>query len=168
MTIVKAARGVLAGIAMFLAAGAAIAADENYIVDGYGANGYDAVAYFTENAAVIGDDAYTAEHEGVAYRFSSAANRDAFAADPAKYAPQYGGFCAFGLAMGRKVPTDPTAFAVVDDKLYLNLNKGVQKRWRADIPGFVKGADNNWAIVRSLTDDQLAEGAPDGVTIGAQ
>lgn len=160
-------RAAIAVGALFFAT-SAMAAEETHLVDGYGANGYDPVAYFTQDAAVEGVDAYTAEHDGVSYRFSSAENRDLFTADPAKYAPQYGGFCAFGLAMGRKFPTDPQAFSVVDDKLYLNLNPKIQERWKADIPGFIKGADNNWEIVQSVPDAELEAATPAGVTIGAQ
>ena len=168
MNLFKSLRAVTAALALAFTAGAALAADENHVKDGYGANGYDPVAYFTEDAAVVGADEFTAEHDGVSYRFASAENRDLFLTDPAKYAPQYGGFCAFGLAMGRKFPTDPTAFAVVDDKLYLNLNPKIQQRWKADIPGFIKGADNNWEIVRAIPDAELEKASPDGVTVGAQ
>jgi YHS domain-containing protein len=90
---------------------------------------------------------YTVEYKGSTFRFVSRANRDAFAADPEKYAPQYGGFCAFGTARGYKASTDPVAFTVVDGKLYLNYNRDVQKQWRADIPGFVAKADKNWPAV---------------------
>lgn len=155
--------------ASFLAAGAAGAADEHHIaMNGYGTNGYDPVAYFTENAARPGRDAHTAEHDGVVYRFASAENRDAFAASPGRYAPQYGGFCAFGTAMGYKVRTDPEAFSVVDGKLYLNFSKGVRSRWNGQRDGFIRGADNNWPLIRSIAADALRAAPPAGVTLGAQ
>jgi hypothetical protein len=85
------------------------------------------------------------------FHFATQANRDAFAADPARYAPQYNGFCAFGVAGGYKAAIDPAAFTVVDNKLYLNYNKDVQKKWSADIPGFVAKAEKNWPKVAAQT-----------------
>lgn len=141
---------------------------ENNIVDGYAVHGYDVVAYFTESKPVIGDDRYIAKYDGATYRFASAANRDKFAGDPGKYAPKYGGYCAFGLAMGRKFDGDPNAWKIVDGELYLNLNKDIQARWVKDIPGFIKGSENNWPIVRSVADATLESSPPEGLTIGAQ
>ena len=112
-------------------------------------NGYDPVAYFTEKKPVPGKPELTVRHEGATYRFASAANRDAFAAAPEKYAPQYGGYCAFGMASGYKAPIEPDAWTVVDGKLYLNYNQSVRSRWSSDIPGFVTKADANWPMVRS-------------------
>lgn len=144
------------------------AAQENNVVNGYAVHGYDVVAYFSEGKPVPGEDAFTAQHGGVSYRFANAANRDAFAASPEKYAPQYGGFCAFGTAMGRKFDGDPTAWAIVDGKLYLNLNKDVQAKWKENVPGFIKGAENNWPLIRSVADADLEASPPAGVTLGAQ
>lgn len=111
---------------------------------GVAIKGHDPVAYFTQNAAVAGDAAFTASHDGATYRFASAANRDAFAANPGKYAPQYGGYCAYAVANGYTAPIDPEAFTIVDDKLYLNFSKGVRRRWERDIPGNISKADANW------------------------
>ena len=85
-------------------------------------HGYDAVAYFDDGAARIGKAAHTATHGNTAYRFVSEANKKKFESNPARYAPQYGGYCAFGVAVGAKFDGDPTLFRIVDDKLYLNLN----------------------------------------------
>ncbi|WP_340117219.1 YHS domain-containing (seleno)protein [Pelagibius sp. 7325] len=147
---------------------AAAAVEEVNIVDGYAVHGYDVVAYFTEGKPVAGNDRFTAAYDGATYRFTSAAHRDAFVAAPARYAPQYGGFCAFGTAMGRKFDGDPTAWAIVDDKLYLNLNKDVQAKWKTNVPGFLRGAENNWPRIRPLADAQLEAAPPAGVTLGAQ
>ena len=144
------------------------AAQEVNIVDGYAVHGYDVVAYFSEGGPVAGSDSYTASYGGARYRFASAANRDRFVADPAKYAPQYGGFCAFGTGMGRKFDGDPAAWAVVNGKLYLNLNKDVQAKWKENVPGFIKGAEHNWPLIRELADAQLEAAPPAGVTLGAQ
>lgn len=143
------------------------AAEEVNIIDGAAVQGYDVVAYFTQSKPVAGNAKFTAQHEGATYRFSSAENRDLFSKDPAKYAPQYGGYCAFGTAMGRKFDGDPHAWKIVDDKLYLNLNKKVQARWKKDIPGFIKGANGNWKLIRSVADNQLETSPPAGLTQGA-
>ncbi|MEO1701236.1 MAG: YHS domain-containing (seleno)protein [Pseudomonadota bacterium] len=110
----------------------------------FAVEGYDAVAYQTQDAAVKGSDAFTATHEGATYLFSSAENRDAFASNPAKYAPKYGGFCAYAVANGYTAPIDPEAFSVVDGALYLNFNKSVRRRWSRDVPGNIAKGDANW------------------------
>jgi hypothetical protein len=86
----------------------------------------------------------------VTWRFASAANRDAFVADPARYAPQYGGFCAYGTAGGYKADIDPQAFSIVSDKLYLNYDKGIQAKWQSDVPGYIRKADEKWPQVSTL------------------
>ncbi|TQV76098.1 YHS domain-containing (seleno)protein [Denitrobaculum tricleocarpae] len=169
----KAFRNALFSVGLALAvvpatAQLAQAETEVNIVEGYAVHGYDVVAYFTQDKPVVGDDRFTASHEGANYRFASAENRDLFTADPAKYAPKYGGYCAFGAAMGRKFDGDPNAWAIVDGELYLNLNKKVQARWKENIPGFIKGSENNWPLIRSIADASLEASTPEGVTIGAQ
>jgi YHS domain-containing protein len=119
--------------------------------DGVALRGYDPVAYFKDKQPARGSAEHRFEHRGSTFHFSSAANRDAFAADPAKYAPQYGGYCAFGTAGGYKAAIDPTAFTIVDGKLYLNYNAAVQKQWSADIPGFIGKADANWPRVSATS-----------------
>ncbi len=157
--------GALLGLALFPLA--ALAEAEVNVVNGAAAQGYDVVAYFTEGKPVEGSGDYTANHDGVEYRFASAENRDLFTANPDSYAPQYGGYCAFGTAMGRKFDGDPHAWHIDDNKLYLNVSKKVQKRWLTDVPGFVKGADNNWPIIQSLSDASLENEPPAGLTEGA-
>lgn len=156
---------------LIMAAGlisSAFAAEEHYVANDFGVSGYDPVAYHTEGQPAEGRNAYTAEHEGVTYRFSSEANRNLFNQDPSAYTPEYGGFCAFGTAMGRKFPGDPNAWRIVNGKLYLNLNADVQKRWVADIPGFIRGADHNWPIIRTVADADLETNPPADITLGAQ
>ena len=109
--------------------------------------GYDVVAYFTEGKAVEGKKEFQQEWMGAKWQFSSAANRDLFATNPAKYAPQYGGYCAFGVSEGHKAPIDPTVWTIVDGKLYLNYDGEVGKEWRQDIPGRIAKADKNWPKV---------------------
>ena len=132
-----------------LALGAHAAGESNLDASGLALQGYDPVAYFTDQRPVRGKADFTARHEGATYRFSSAANRDAFAAAPAKYAPQYGGYCAFGAASGYKAPIQPDAWTVVDGKLYLNYNQSVRRQWSSDIPGNIRKADANWPTIRS-------------------
>lgn len=144
------------------------AAEEVNINNGLAVHGYDVVAYFTQGKPVEGNDQYTAQYDGATYQFASAEHRDLFKADPAKYAPQYGGFCAFGTAMGRKFDGDPQAWHIADGKLYLNLNKDVQARWKQDIPGFIRGANHNWPIIESVADASLESAPPSGLTQGAQ
>lgn len=111
-------------------------------------SGYDPVAYFTDGAAVEGSADFTATHDGKVYRFASAQHRDAFAADPERYAPQYGGYCAFAVANGALAPVDPQAFTVVDDKLYLNLSQSIRTQWSRDIPGNIARGDANWPALK--------------------
>jgi YHS domain-containing protein len=124
------------------------AGETNVDASGLALKGYDPVAYFSERKPVPGKPEFTARHEGATYRFASAANRDAFAAAPAKYAPQYGGYCAFGMASGYKAPVEPEAWTVVDGKLYLNYNQSVRSRWSSDISGYVRKADANWPAIQ--------------------
>ena len=121
----------------------------NVDAKGVGLKGHDPVAYFTDSRATKGKAEFMLEHRGSVFHFASAANRDAFAADAAKYAPQYGGFCAFGVAGGYKAAIDPAAFSIVDGKLYLNYNREVQRQWSADVPGFIARADRNWPTAKS-------------------
>jgi hypothetical protein len=109
--------------------------------------GYDSVAYFSEGRPVKGDKQFARTHAGAEWRFASAANRDAFAAAPARYAPQYGGYCAWAVSQGYTASGDPQFWKVVDGKLYLNYDADVQKRWEKDIPGFIVKADRNWPSV---------------------
>jgi YHS domain-containing protein len=114
------------------------------VVDGVGAGGYDVVAYQTQDAAVAGVAAVTAAHDGVTYRFASEANKAAFEADPARYLPQYGGYCAWAVSQGYTAHGDPEAWSVVDDRLYLNYSKGVRAQWQRDTQGNIAKGEANW------------------------
>jgi YHS domain-containing protein len=114
-------------------------------------DGYDPVAFFTEQKPVKGSPEFRSDFQGSTFQFASAAHRDAFAADPSKYAPQYGGYCAYGMAKGYKAAIDPAAFTVVSDKLYLNYSETVRSRWVMDIPGYIRKADVNWPDVKKVT-----------------
>ena len=123
---------------------AAHAADEIFATSDGAIRGYDPVAYHVQAKAVRGSAKYTHAWNGATWRFASKRNRDRFAADPGRYAPRYGGFCAYGTSQGYKVSTDPDAFAIVDGRLYLNYSKPVQSTWNTDRPGFIVKADRNW------------------------
>jgi hypothetical protein len=141
-----------AAAALAVLAGAPALAGSVNEVNGLAIKGYDPVAYFTEGRAMDGSPAYTATHEGTTFEFASAANRDLFLADPARYAPQYGGFCAFGTSRGYKADIDPRAFTIVGDRLYLNYNLEVREEWSRDVPGHIAKADTNWPTVRETTE----------------
>jgi YHS domain-containing protein len=135
-------------IVMLTYAGAAAAQKAEIYADRAGAiRGYDPVAYFTQNAPVKGSDQFTHQWKGATWRFASAENRDRFAAAPEKYAPQYGGYCAYGVAQNYAVSIDPQAWTVVDGKLYLNYSRSVRETWSKDIPGYIRKADANWPQV---------------------
>jgi YHS domain-containing protein len=109
--------------------------------------GYDTVAYFTAGAPTKGDARYTTMWNGAQWSFSSAANRDLFKANPERYAPQYGGYCAWAVSQGYTAGIDPTAWKIVDGKLYLNYNREIQQRWEKNIPGNIAAANKNWPSV---------------------
>jgi YHS domain-containing protein len=115
--------------------------------------GYDPIAYFQEGKPVEGDSDYSYEWMGATWYFSSAENRDLFAADPEKYAPQYGGYCAWAVSQGYTAEIDPEAWSVVDNKLYLNYSLDVQKQWQQDVPGNITKGDANWPGIREKLAD---------------
>jgi YHS domain-containing protein len=108
-------------------------------------DGYDPVAWFTDGGPRKGSSAYTATWNGATWYFTTPAHRDLFQADPARYAPQYGGYCAWAMADGRKAEIDPNAWKIVDGRLYLNYDADVQRKWAADIPGHIARADQHYA-----------------------
>ncbi|MGR5476573.1 YHS domain-containing (seleno)protein [Vibrio chagasii] len=129
-----------------------MAADLDMSVDSndLATKGYDPVAYFDSKGPVKGTPKFTATYKNAIYQFVSSENRDQFREDPQAYAPQYGGYCAFGVAMGKKFETDPLAWKVEDGKLYLNLDKSVQKRWLENTQEFIQDANNNWTTIKTV------------------
>lgn len=107
-------------------------------------NGYDPVAYFTIGKAVKGLDHLVHEWMGARWQFASQTHLDLFKADPRRYAPQYGGYCAYGVSQGYLVKVDPDQFTVRDGKLYLNYNAEVQSLWSRDMPGYIQAADSRF------------------------
>lgn len=114
---------------------------------GVAVKGYDPVAYFVEGKPVKGSGKYAHKWMGAKWHFSSAENRDSFAKNPEKYAPQYGGYCAYAVSQGATADIDPHVWKIVNGKLYLNLSPSVGRIWRRDIPGYIALADKNWPAV---------------------
>jgi YHS domain-containing protein len=107
-------------------------------------SGYDPVAFFTDAKPVNGSPFISATYRGAVYFFASEEHKRLFEQNPAKYAPQYGGFCAYGAALGKLFPVDISTWQVRHDKLYLNLNAEILKKFNADIENFIASADKNW------------------------
>jgi len=120
---------------------------ENVDRTGLGIKGYDPVAYFTDNAPILGSSQFQTTFDGVIYHFNSAAHKEAFDANPEKYAPQFGGFCAYGVSKGSTVSIDPAAFQIVDGRLLLQYSRGIRETFNKDSVGNLKKADANWILL---------------------
>ena len=140
--------GAVLVLAMLTAPGvrAESAGDVNQI-DGIALHGFDPVAYFTQNKAVKGEAEFTAQYKGVTYEFASKEDQATFRANPAKYVPQYGGFCAFAVSKGVKADIDPRAFAINDGKLYVNYSEKALQAYQGDVKGNTQKANHNWSDV---------------------
>lgn len=143
--VVVAAFALLAGVAPQAGAVKTTGHEYNTLYAGLGAKGYDVVSYFTDNKPVMGSANFTFDYRGVSWHFASQEHRDLFAKSPAKYAPQYGGFCAWGVSEGRLFDVDPvTGWAIHDGKLYLNFNADVLAKFTGDPTGIIAKAEKNW------------------------
>jgi YHS domain-containing protein len=111
---------------------------------GVAIKGYDSVAYFTDKMPVKGDARFEYEWSGAKWRFASSKTLEMFRGDPEKYAPRYGGYCAYGTANNYLVKIDPEAWTVYEGRLYLNYSLKVREQWKEDIPGYIEKADANW------------------------
>jgi len=110
--------------------------------------GYDPVAYFKEAKPVMGKKEFSYRWKDATWWFASTQNLNDFKANPEKFAPQFGGYCAYGVADGHKATTSPDAWTIVGDKLYLNYNKDVMAKWRKDTAGYILKANTNWPTVK--------------------
>jgi len=140
----------LGGVALSVAlATSALAAgvEINASSTGLALQGYDPVAYFTDGAPTKGSYKITSVFNDATYRFVSEEHKAAFEKNPEAYLPAYGGYCAFGTAMGFKFDGDPNHWKIVDNTLYLNLSQDIQQRWEGDIPGFIQNANVNWTDI---------------------
>ena len=125
-------------------------AETSYNVNrkGVAIKGYDPVGYYTEGRPVKGDKGFAYQWGGATWHFAGAENRETFKSDPEKYAPRYGGWCAYGVAVGGLYRIKPEAWNIVDGRLYLNKNLRVRETWKQDIPGYIEKADANWPGLR--------------------
>jgi hypothetical protein len=131
-------------LALVMALAAAAVAPFNTNRSGVALKGYDAVAYFEQGQPVKGSGQWTFDWMGARWQFSSAGNRNLFQANPEKYAPQYGGYCAWAVGHGYTADTDPEAWKIVDGKLYLNYNKSVQRMWEPEHRKWIESGNANW------------------------
>lgn len=140
------AAAALLGVAATAAAPAAAKTAPVYtaLFSNVAVSGYDSVAYFTEGRPVVGSAQFKTVYRGAEFRFASAANLAKFKADPAAFAPQYGGYCAWAVSHGYTASGDPKVWKIVGGKLYLNYNREIGQRWAQDIPGFIKAGNANW------------------------
>ena len=136
----------LFALAFTLASIAAVKAQkqEVFATNGKALNGYDAVAFFKQAKPVMGADSLSYTYKDVQWLFSTRSNLDAFKANPEHFVPQYGGYCAFGMAEGHKAPTQPDTWTVLNDKLYFNYNLKVKSMWTKNQPANIAKADKNW------------------------
>lgn len=147
--------GLLATVAAARAYDPNSPSEVNVDAKGLAMQGYDPVSYFAPSGPVRGVEQFTAQHAGATYRFASAQNHATFLAQPGKFVPAYGGFCAMGVALEKKLDVDPDAWRVVDGRLYLNVNKDVRKRWLDDVPGNIRKADSNWPRLKTIAPKAL-------------
>ena len=133
--------------AVMVIVSAALAAQDAPVNLGRGSlavHGYDVVAYVTDGAAVRGRPEFEHRWNRGVWRFASAAHRDEFARDPERYAPQFGGYCAWAVSRGYTADIDPAAWRIVEGKLYLNYSKQVQRMWERDVRGNIQKGEANW------------------------
>lgn len=133
---------------LFFSAAANAASQINVDEHNVAIKGYDPVAYFTDGKPMKGDAAYSTEYQGAIFYFASAEHRDLFKAEPLKYMPEYGGYCAYGASNGYKVRINPEAWAIHNGKLYLNYTKKVQGIWDKDRDGYILEADKQWPKIK--------------------
>ncbi len=141
---------VMIGLFFFFLFGGSLNAQTSalFTVEGKAIRGYDPVAYFTDGKAIKGFSKFVYSWGGSDWHFFSDDHLKAFQRDPEKYVPQYGGYCAYGMAKGHKAPTDNDAWAIVNGKLYLNNSRDVQKLWKEKQMEYVQTADKNWPATK--------------------
>ncbi len=137
------------GVLFVIAAPPVLADKTTYQSDGVAINGYDPVAYFVDSAPAKGDPTLGYTWNGTKWQFANQKNLQAFKANPVKYAPVFGGYCAYAVSQGYTAPTDPDAWSIVDDKLYLNYSKSVRTRWQQDTNGNIVKGNANWPGLRA-------------------
>ena len=144
-------------IALLACAGLATIASAaiDYASSTVGVSGYDLVSYHTSKRPLPGNGHFVAVHDGVTYLFANEQNKATFERNPDKFLPAYGGYCAFGVSVGKKFMADPEVWRVVDGKLYLNLDERIQDQWLMDVAGRIKTADKNWGEIKDKSPAEL-------------
>lgn len=132
------------------------AAELNVGPDSLALKGYDPVAYFLADRPVPGNSRYELRHEGAVYRFATAGNLALFRSDPERFTPEYGGYCSYGVRLGRKFDVDPHAWRIVEGRLFLQLDQGTQVIWLKDLNRNISIADSVWPQIREKLDSELA------------
>ncbi len=148
----------LTGLLIVVAFIQSIAQTSYFNTDGVAIRGYDPVAYFTESKPVEGSKSFTYKWQGTDWHFKNKENLDLFKANPEKYAPQFGGYCAYGVSEDHKSPTEPDAFTIVNNKLYLNYNKKVKEEWTKDRDERIKKGEVNWVSLKNTTQYNVEDG----------
>ncbi len=145
-------KGIIPIFLLLVAISPAFSQKEVFTKSSLAIQGYDPVAYFKESKPVKGKKEFSHSWKGAVWNFSNAQNLADFKTDPERYAPQFGGYCAYGVADGHKAPTAPDAWTIVDNKLYLNYDKSVRDMWNKSQSAYIKKANDNWAEVKKEKD----------------
>ena len=153
MNMMKTVLGSIFAVLLAVVAAPAWAVDVTHSTPGI--SGYDPVAYFTDGKPMKGSGYHVAAYQGVTYVFASKEHKNMFEAKPEKYVPAYGGYCAYGVAVGKKFVSDPEAWKIVQGKLYLNLDRDIQSKWAKDIPGYLKKSEVNWKNIKDKAPSDL-------------
>ena len=148
-------KSILVALLAWVGLAAAASANVNVTNSITGVQGYDLVSYHTTQGPTRGNGHHVSTHQGVTYLFASKENKSTFDQNPNKYLPAYGGYCAFGVSVGKKFVGDPEVWKIVDGRLYLNLDKNIQKEWSKDIPGRIKLAEKNWPQIKDKSPSEL-------------
>ena len=139
-------------VAVFFSLGAGA---QSYVNNVPAVHGYDVVSYHTDKRPAKGNGHFVSEYEGATYLFSNKKNKELFDANPAKYVPAYGGYCAYGVSLGKKFDGDPEVWRVVDGRLYLNLDAGIQDEWFKNVQGHIRSVDKNWKDIATKSPASL-------------
>lgn len=146
MLAIRIKTGILIVITVLMSTGVCLAISpvNKSMFTGVAIKGYDCVAYFTEGRPIKGLEKYMYQWQDAKWRFATEENRNRFRAAPDKYAPRYGGYCAWAVSQGMTAGIDPNAWKIVGNKLYLNYDHSIQMKWEKDISGNIASADKNW------------------------
>jgi len=149
--------GVLVALFMISMTPAGAKEEVNADGNGYAIHGYDPVAYHKQGGPVAGKEKHIFDYEGGRYKFANKQNMEKFQDAPARYAPAYGGWCAYGVRVGKKFDVDPHAFKIINGRLFLQLDQGTQKIWLKDLSKNIAIADRLWPSLEKMSRKMLGE-----------